>query len=129
MPFNYTPNFPTVDFRRHPELYRVGWGEQGVLQMQPYKGKILPHRRSRDAAAVTGSSTAIYGLFEEYLKAHDFVGADMARKFIQVGFTRAQRYANHQGGKKYAGPAPANKKGQSGAYGRPELLRTTPSQP
>ena len=26
---------------------------------------------------------------------------DMARKFIQMGFTRAKRYANHKGGKKY----------------------------
>jgi hypothetical protein len=57
------------------------------------------------------------------LKAHDFVGADMARKFIQMGYTRARRYANHAGGKKYAGPVPADKKGQSGAHGRPELPR------
>lgn len=26
---------------------------------------------------------------------------DMARKFIQMGMTRAKRYANHKGGKKY----------------------------
>jgi NDP-sugar pyrophosphorylase family protein len=26
---------------------------------------------------------------------------DMARKFIQMGYTRARRYANHKGGKKY----------------------------
>ncbi|CAJ0996122.1 hypothetical protein NVIRENTERO_02248 [Sodalis praecaptivus] len=26
---------------------------------------------------------------------------DMARKFIQMGYTRARRYANHQGGRKY----------------------------
>lgn len=29
------------------------------------------------------------------------MGADMARKFIQMGMTRARRYANHKGGKKY----------------------------
>lgn len=27
---------------------------------------------------------------------------DMTRKFIQMGMTRAKRYANHKGGKKYA---------------------------
>ena len=27
---------------------------------------------------------------------------DMARKFLQMGMTRAKRYANHKGGKKYA---------------------------
>lgn len=36
-----------------------------------------------------------------YLKAEDFPGADMARKFLQMGWTRAWRYANHKGGRKY----------------------------
>ncbi|OGX80936.1 DUF4385 domain-containing protein [Hymenobacter glacialis] len=125
MPFDYTLDFHTLDFRKHPELYRVGRGEQGVLLVQPYKGEILPHWRFKDAAAATESSETIYGLFEAYLKAEDFVGADMARKFIQMGFTRARRYANHRGGKKYDGPVPDDKKGQSGAHGRAELPRTT----
>lgn len=43
---------------------------------------------------------------------------DMARKFLQMGMTRARRYANHKGGQKYEGPVPADKKGQSGAHGR-----------
>ena len=63
------------------------------------------------------------------MAADDFVGADMARKFLQMGFTRARRYANHRGGKKYAGPVPADKKGQSGAHGRPELPRTDHPDP
>ena len=123
MPFDYTLDFHTLDFRRHPEVYRVGRGEQGVLLVQPYKSEILPLWRFKDAAAATESSEAIYGLFEADLKAHDFVGADMARKFIQMGFTRARRYANHRGGKKYAGPVPDDKKGQSGAHGRNQLPR------
>ena len=129
MPFDYTLDFHTVDFRKHPELYRVGRGEQGVLLVQPYKGEILPHWRFKDAAAATESSETIYGLFEAYLKAKDFVGADMARKFIQMGFTRARRYANHKGGKKYNGPVPDDKKGQSGAHGRAELPRTDHPDP
>lgn len=28
---------------------------------------------------------------------------DMARKFLQMGWTRARRYANHRSGRKYAG--------------------------
>lgn len=28
-------------------------------------------------------------------------GADIAKKFLQMGFTRARRYANHPSGKKY----------------------------
>jgi hypothetical protein len=40
-------------------------------------------------------------MFLAYLAASDFPGADMARKFLQMGWTRARRYANHQGGRKY----------------------------
>jgi len=123
MPFDYTLDFHTVDFRAHPELYRVGKGEQGVLLVQPYKGEILPHWRFRTPELAQESADTIYALFEDYLKAEDFVGADMARKFLQMGFTRARRYANHRGGKKYDGPVPDDKKGQSGAHGRPELPR------
>ena len=37
----------------------------------------------------------------DYENEDDFVGMDMARKFLQMGMTRAKRYANHKGGKKY----------------------------
>ena len=36
------------------------------------------------------------------MERRDFVGADMTRKFIQMGMTRARRYANWKGGRKYA---------------------------
>lgn len=39
--------------------------------------------------------------FDSYVSRGDFVGADMARKFVQMGMTRARRYANHKGGRKY----------------------------
>lgn len=121
--FDYTLNYAQLDLRAHPELYRVGVGEQGVLLVQPYKSELLPHWRFATPAAAQASSEAIYAMFLDYLAAGDFVGADMARKFLQMGFTRARRYANHKGGKKYNGPVPADKKGQSGAHGRAELPR------
>ena len=40
--FPYHLDFDKTDFRKHPELYRVGVGEQGVLLAQPYKSEILP---------------------------------------------------------------------------------------
>ncbi len=123
MAFDYTLPFDRTDFRAHPELYRVGKGEQGVLLVQPYKGEILPHWRFKTAEIAYESSLAIWRLFEAYLLNNDFVGADMARKFLQMGYTRARRYANHRGGKKYDGPVPADRKGQSGAHGRAELPR------
>ena len=47
------------------------------------------------------SSRKIYKMFLAYLKTADFPGADMTRKFLQMGWTRARRYANHKGGRKY----------------------------
>lgn len=99
--FNYDLDFKTIDFRQHPELYRVGRGEQGVLLVEPYKSEILPHWRFKDPEIATESSEKIYQMFIEYLDKDDFVGADMARKFIQMGYTRSRRYANHKSGKKY----------------------------
>lgn len=40
-------------------------------------------------------------MFEAYRDAGDFVGMDMARKFLQMGWTRSRRYANHASGRKY----------------------------
>ena len=121
--FDYSLHYAELDLRAQPELYRVGVGEQGVLLVQPYKSEILPHWRFATPEAARESSEAIFKLFLEYLAADDFVGADMARKFLQMGYTRSRRYANHKGGKKYDGPVPDDQKGVSGAHGRPELPR------
>ncbi|MGD8105768.1 DUF4385 domain-containing protein [Pantoea sp. FN0302] len=99
--FDYQQDFKAIDFRQHPELYQVGRGEQGVLLVEPYKSEILPHWRFRTPAIARESAEKIMALFEAYRQQDDFVGMDMARKFIQMGFTRARRYANHPGGKKY----------------------------
>lgn len=99
--FDYTLDFDTIDFRKQPHLYRIGKGEQGVLLVEPYKSEILPHWRFKTVAEAKKSSARIYKMFLAYLKAEDFPGADMARKFLQMGWTRARRYANHQGGRKY----------------------------
>ena len=45
MTFDYSLDFEKINFREHPELYRVGKGEQGVLLVEPYKSEILPHWR------------------------------------------------------------------------------------
>ena len=121
MKFDYSLDFGTTDFRAHPELYRVGVGEQGVLLVQPYKGEILPHWRFATPDLARESSEFIFQMFRQYGEQDDFVGMDMARKFLQMGMTRARRYANHKSGQKYDGPVPAGKKGQSGAHGRSVL--------
>jgi len=100
-PFDYQQDYKNLDLRQHPELYRVGRGEQGVLMVEPYKSEILPWWRFRTVEVAKESSEKIMQLFEAYREKDDFVGMDMARKFIQMGYTLARRYSNHQGGRKY----------------------------
>lgn len=101
MAFNYDLDYERLDLRKNPELYRVGKGEQGVLLVEPYKGEILPHWRFKTPEIAQKSCDKISEMFEEYRKKDDFVGMDMARKFIQMGYTRARRYTNYKGGRKY----------------------------
>ena len=123
--FDYSLDYKNLNLREQPELYRIGVGEQGVLLVEPYKSEILPHWRFATPELARESSQKIYELFLQYKEQGDFVGMDMARKFLQMGITRSRRYANHKGGKKYDGPVPEDKKGQSGAHGRKELPRSS----
>lgn len=99
--FDYSLDYKSLDLRKNPELYRVGIGEQGVLLVEPYKSEILPHWRFKTPKIAGESSEKIYRLFLDYKKQKDFVGMDIARKFLQMGITRARRYANHRSGRKY----------------------------
>ncbi|KAH0157590.1 hypothetical protein KCU67_g7844, partial [Aureobasidium melanogenum] len=81
--------------------YRIGRGEMGVLTFEPYKSYLLPLWRFRTPEIARQSSALLRKEFEHFGEERDFVGMDMTRKFIQMGFTRAKRYANHKGGRKY----------------------------
>jgi len=41
MKFDYCLDFEHIDFRKHPELYRVGKGEQGVLLVELDKTRLM----------------------------------------------------------------------------------------
>jgi hypothetical protein len=69
--------------------------------VEPYKGEILPRWKFKTVAEAKKSSAKIYKMFLAYMKADDFPGADMTRKFLQMEWTRATRYANHKGSRKY----------------------------
>jgi hypothetical protein len=101
MTFDYSLDFESINFRDHPELYRVGKGEQGVLLVEPYKSELLPYWRFKTPEIAQESADKLYAMFLDYKAQNDFVGMDMARKFIQMGYTRARRYANHKSGRKY----------------------------
>jgi hypothetical protein len=89
-----------IDYRAEPERYRIGRGEAGVFHVQPYKGELLPLWTIKTPALARESAEAIAARYREYRDAADFVGMDMARKYLQMGYTRARRYANRKGGRK-----------------------------
>jgi hypothetical protein len=93
-------SYDGVDLRKHPERYRIGRGEQGVFHAEPYKGELLPLWKFKDEEAARESSGAIYRKFCEYRADEDFVGMDVARKYLQMGWTRSMRYAKYRAGKK-----------------------------
>ena len=90
-----------VDYRENPHLYHIGRGQQGVLTCEPYKSEIGAHWRFKTPEVAKKSTKKILGMFYTYIENDDFVGADMAKKFLHMGFTRARRYANHRNGKKW----------------------------
>jgi hypothetical protein len=101
--FDYSLDYEVLDFT-DPEirpLYRIGRGEQGVLLVKPYTEDICAHWRFKNEDIARQSSHKIYKMFCSYRERKDFIGMDMARKFLEMGFTRARRYANHSSGRKY----------------------------
>ena len=101
--FDYELDYKQLDFT-DPEvrkLYRIGRGEQGVLLVRPYTNDICAHWRFVDETTARKSSSKIYSMYLNYKDYGDFIGMDMARKFLEMGFTRARRYANHSSGRKY----------------------------
>ncbi|KAK4979490.1 hypothetical protein LTR28_004340 [Elasticomyces elasticus] len=100
-PSSPPPSTPAMTSRALRMSYRIGRGETGVLTFEPYKSALLPLWRFRTPSIARASSQALWARFEAYGALGDFVGMDMCRKFIQMGMTRAKRYANHAGGRKY----------------------------
>jgi len=99
--FDYNLDYKHTMFRPNDIRYRIGRGEQGVLLVRPYTENICQHWRFKTVAIAKKSAKTIYEMYVDYKKIHDFVGMDMCRKFLEMGFTRARRYANHRDGRKY----------------------------
>ncbi len=101
--FDYKLDFKKLDFTDFEtrKLYRIGRGEQGVLLVRPYTDEICKYWRFKTVQEAKESAEKIYTMYADYRAKCDFVGMDMCRKFLEMGFTRARRYANHKDGKKY----------------------------
>ena len=87
--FDYDLDYKKLDFTdtETRKLYRIGRGEQGVLLVRPYTDDICAHWRFVDETAARKSSTKIYEMFCNFAGGRDFIGMDMARKFLEMGFT------------------------------------------
>ena len=101
--FDYELDYKRLDFTDEEtrKLYRIGRGEQGVLLVRPYTNDICAHWRFVNETALTN-------LLIKYTKCSVTTSPDRIslvwtwlRKFLEMGFTRARRYANHPSGKKY----------------------------
>jgi len=101
--FDYDLDYKKLDFTdtETRELYRIGRGEQGVLLVRPYTNDICAHWRFKTPEIAKKSAAKIYEMYLTYRDKKDFIGMDMCRKFLEMGFTRSRRYANHRDGKKY----------------------------
>ena len=99
--FDYKLDYKNTLFRPNDRRYRIGRGEQGVLLVRPYTDVICRHWRFKTLKEAMVSSQKIFDMYLDYRIQKDFVGMDMCRKFLEMGFTRARRYANHKDGKKY----------------------------
>ena len=99
--FDYKLDYKNTLFRPNDRRYRIGRGEQGVLLVRPYTDVICKHWRFKTPYIAQQSAQKIFDMYLDYRIKKDFVGMDMCRKFLEMGFTRARRYANHKDGKKY----------------------------
>ena len=101
--FDYKLDYKQLDFtdKKVRKLYRIGKGEQGVLLVRPYTNDICKYWRFKTLKEAEVSSQKIFDMYLDYRIQKDFIGMDMCRKFLEMGFTRARRYANHKDGKKY----------------------------
>ena len=84
------------------ETYIYTPTERNIFAPSRYKTHLLPLWRFRTPSIAQKSAQDIWEAFLEYERRDDFVGMDNARKFLQMGMTRAKRYSNWKGGKKYA---------------------------
>jgi hypothetical protein len=90
-----------LDFRAHPGRYRPTDDERGVFKIEPYKSELLGLWGIADLEAAEDGATAIEQRYREYRDREEFVGMDLARKYLRMGWTRALRYAKYPGGQKY----------------------------
>jgi hypothetical protein len=97
------PDGPEYDLElgAHPERYRHTPDERGAYKNRVLQGRQPPVWTVSDFAGAEAAAEAIHERFEAYRAADYFVGMDLARRDLQMGWTRALRYAKYLGRRKY----------------------------
>jgi hypothetical protein len=68
-----------INYKNNPEYYIYTSNEKGALKIEPYKTEILKFEDDQNK---------LYELFINYINNNDLIGADMIRKFIQIGIKK-----------------------------------------
>ena len=84
---NYSDKYRCIDFRKHPEKYEIGGGEQGVVLAEPYKSELLPHWRFATPEKAVEQLSDIRDKKQEYFLYLTLDGANhlIAKRIITIG--------------------------------------------
>jgi hypothetical protein len=81
------PN-PNINYKKNPEFYVYTSNITGMLNIEPYKNKLIPLLKYKTLIDFDKNSLILYNYFFEYIKKNDFIGADMVRKYLQFKLTK-----------------------------------------
>jgi len=74
-----------INYKLKPLLYEVTNDLGGMYVCEPYKTDLLQVWKFKDAQTSKSSASKIKDMFFDYIKKKDFVGADLAKKYLKAG--------------------------------------------
>ena len=77
-----------TNYEEKPLMYEFTEDCSGMYTCEPYKTELLKNWKFTSLDAAITSSKDLLEMFENYVASGDFVGADLARKFLQAGSIR-----------------------------------------
>tara|TARA_R110001583_G_scaffold7985_3_gene38871 strand:+ start:2843 stop:3496 length:654 start_codon:yes stop_codon:yes gene_type:complete len=89
-----------INYKENPGMYRTTRDSQGVYTVMPYKKDLIKYFSFSSPKSSKESAQKIYELFESYRDKNDFIGMDMARKYLQLGYKLSKRFEKYPSGKK-----------------------------
>jgi len=77
-----------INYKEYPLKYVVTNDCGGMYICEPYKDDLLQSWKFSTTSAARKSAELIKGMFFKYLACEDFVGADLAKKYLRAGHIR-----------------------------------------